>query len=171
MTSVYLHPADRLVDKLLVEPSSDLELAALASKNGIPLVGIISREQVGPKTKKPGCYLVNMDDVDSSGTHWVALYLMKNSPTLVNGEYFDSFGLPPPKSVVRLSDNGTIRFNDWQIQTKPEMSCGLYCLAYLKARLAGKSFDEIVEKLFTPADKPNSAKKNSIILKRFLSTG
>ena len=41
-----------------------------------------------PKVKKSGGYIINLDEYDDTGTHWVAIY---------NNVYFDSFGVYPPK--------------------------------------------------------------------------
>ena len=47
--------------------------------------GVYSRNNL---TKiKDGAYIINLDEYESIGTHWIALYVNDNNVT-----YFDSFG-------------------------------------------------------------------------------
>lgn len=159
----------KLVNRLLKEPSSDMELENIAYTSGIKLAGVISKDQVSGLVKKPGAWVVNLDDLSGPGTHWCALIITSRTPHSIKGEWFDSYGMPPPECIVKLSMNGIIRFNDWQLQTLPEQSCGLYCLAFIKLSQSGTGFDEIVEKRFTAASSPSSAKKNSKLLLSLLN--
>ena len=45
------------------------------------------RNEVLPRT---GCFV--LDELEDPGTHWVSVY---------NNEYYDSFGLPPPKKLEK----------------------------------------------------------------------
>ena len=48
--------------------------------------GVYSRNNL---TKiKDGAYIINLDEYESIGTHWIALYVNDNNVT-----YFDSFGV------------------------------------------------------------------------------
>ena len=54
---------------------------------------------------KPPVYeslILNMDDSDGQGTHWVSLYIIGNSCY-----YFDSFGFEPPIEVGRYCSEKT----------------------------------------------------------------
>ena len=46
---------------------------------------------------KDGAYIINLDEYESIGTHWIALYVNAKNVT-----YFDSFGVEHiPKEVYR----------------------------------------------------------------------
>ena len=49
--------------------------------------GVYSRDNL-PKTIKNGAYVINLDEYEDVGTHWIALYV-KNNEVI----YFDSFGV------------------------------------------------------------------------------
>ena len=61
--------------------------------------GAISRDEIPTKVKNiPGqCFIMNLDDTEGPGTHWVAV---KITADYVN--YFDIFGLQPPQELVNL---------------------------------------------------------------------
>ena len=73
--------------------------------------------------------IVNLDDVDGPGTHWVA-YAKRGDRAM----YFDSFGnLRPPKEVVRyLGNDTTITYNRTAYQTYNQTICGQLCLLFLR---------------------------------------
>ena len=48
--------------------------------------GVYSKNSL-PKIKH-GAYVINLDEYESIGTHWIALYVNDNNVT-----YFDSFGI------------------------------------------------------------------------------
>ena len=58
------------------------------SRNNLPII-------------KDGAYVINLDEYQSIGTHWIALYLNAN-----NIVYFDSFGVEHiPKEIKKLIGN------------------------------------------------------------------
>ena len=75
--------------------------------------GVYSRDNL-PKTKD-GSYVINLDEYESIGTHWIALYMNGNNVT-----YFDSFGVEHiPKEIYRKQKyhrkylyNTSIRFDN-----------------------------------------------------------
>lgn len=93
----------------------------------IPLVKINTKDMFFGKVER-GCYIVNLDDSDGSGTHWTCFYVGKKEIA-----YFDSFGLNIPEDIeIFLSDaNKDIMFNIDQIQTFESVACGWYCLYFL----------------------------------------
>ena len=82
---------------------------------------------------KSGCYILNLDDSSGPGTHWVAVY---------NNEYFDSYGLNPPKKLSHLNVVNTIRHQ------KLENTCGIWCCLFLLLRNNGISAYKISYNLF-----------------------
>ena len=65
-------------------------------------------------------YIINLDEYESIGTHWIALY--------VNGEnvtYFDSFGVEHiPKEIKKIVGNKNIITNIYRIQEFDSIMCG-----------------------------------------------
>ena len=55
-------------------------------QNEPKFIGVYSRNNL-PKIKD-GIYVINLDEYESIGTHWIALYINNNNAT-----YFDSFGV------------------------------------------------------------------------------
>lgn len=81
--------------------------------------------------KKPlhnECAVVNLDDLNGPGTHWVAYCKKKNEIS-----YFDSFGnLPPPKELVKyFGSNKIIKYNYKKYQEYDTVICGQLCLKFL----------------------------------------
>lgn len=71
--------------------------------------------------------IVNLDDHDGAGTHWVAY--RKRGPTV---EYFDSFGdLPPPRELIRYLAGSRISYNRHRYQKFNSYNCGHLCLEFL----------------------------------------
>lgn len=76
--------------------------------------------------------IVNLDDKDGNGTHWVA-YLKRGNKIL----YFDSFGdLGPPQELVKYfggkeTMTTTILYNTKRFQDFDSHTCGHLCLRFL----------------------------------------
>ena len=49
--------------------------------------GVYSRDNL-PKITKKGVYVINLDEYENTGTHWIALFIKTNEVI-----YFDSFGI------------------------------------------------------------------------------
>lgn len=89
-------------------------------RNNLPINGI-RRNESG---------IVNLDDVDGFGTHWVAY--AKRGDRVV---YFDSFGnLRPPKELVRYfgQNVANIEYNHTSYQNYNQSICGQLCLRFLQ---------------------------------------
>lgn len=84
-----------------------------------------------PKTwEKPAALVFNTDSSKKPGSHWVAVYVDKNS----QAQYFDSYGIPPliPDHIRSLQKNcKTIRHNDQQMQSSSSAVCGQFCIMFL----------------------------------------
>src|SRR5436190_10669313 len=72
----------------------------------------------------PSSYVFNI------GKHWACVYIDK----LRYGEYFDSFGQPPPQSICDFLDENCIswKHNKKRVQSFDSIYCGHYCLMYLR---------------------------------------
>ena len=72
--------------------------------------------------------IINLDDKDSDGSHWVCFKKINNR---IN--YFDSFGnLKPPKELVQYFGRGSkIYYNHDRFQQYNTFECGHLCLNFL----------------------------------------
>ena len=99
-------------------------------KNERDFKGCYMRDEILPNR---GCYCLNLDDKSDPGTHWVAVY---------GDEYYDSYGLPPPKKLSHL------KYNTVQHQKPNSSLCGLYACFYIYSRNRNKSAYDICYKIF-----------------------
>src|SRR5205085_643803 len=114
-------------------PTSDVELARWAARH-IPKFGmVLPRDELPEQTLEPGkSFIINLDpEYKRGGTHWCAVYVCKESPTVF---YWDPFGLPPPRAVplwAWRNGRGVVRSNaKWQ-SFSVDQNCGPRCLAAL----------------------------------------
>jgi hypothetical protein len=77
------------------------------------------------KPLKNGNYIINLDNHNGQGTHWVSF--IKKDDIIY---YFDSFGLPPPEQILKINET-KIYYNVYNIQDIEETSCGFYCLYFI----------------------------------------
>ena len=64
----------------------------------IKALGLHSRNNLPNKIKK-GAYVINLDEYENTGTHWVSLFVKTNESI-----YFDSFGVEHiPKEINKFS--------------------------------------------------------------------
>ena len=95
--------------------------------------------------QRPAAIIANTDPAHKPGEHWVALWLNANG----TGEYFDSFGLPPLNSnILRYireeCPNGVTHLNV-MLQNVLSITCGNYCVLYVKMKCLGFSLDEFLQ--------------------------
>ena len=117
------------------------------------------------KTKKRA-YVINLDEYENTGTHWVALFV-KPKYTV----YFDSFGIEHiPKEInkfIRSKDlghavgNNDIKSNIFRIQAYDSIMCGYFCIEFINYMLKGKTLLD-----YTNLFSPNDFKKNDQVIKR-----
>ena len=123
-------------------------------------IGTFACNKLPKKFPKPALFIVNTDPADKPGEHWIGLYVNHKG----NGEYFDSFGLPPlNKDIINFlienCRNGFV-YNPRTLQCLDCISCGHYCVVYVKNRSNGKTFCDFIN-LFTT----NQFKNESIVRK------
>ena len=78
-------------------------------------------------------YIINIDEYESIGTHWIALYVNAKNVT-----YFDSFGVENIPKKIRM-------------QAYDSIMCGYFCIGFIDFILKGKSLLEYTN-LFSPSD-------------------
>ena len=108
-------------------------------KNEPRFNGVYSRNNL-PKTIKKEAYVINLDEYENTGTHWVSLFVKPKYTTelssLERTIYFDSFGVEHiPKEVnkfIRSKElgsavgNSDIKSNIFRIQTYDSIMCGYF---------------------------------------------
>lgn len=90
--------------------------------------GVFMRNQLPKRCKKYECGVINLDDKDGVGTHWVS-YCKQNQVCF----YFDSYGnLQPFNEFIKYVGNKcTIYFNYKRFQKFNTVICGHLCLKFL----------------------------------------
>ena len=80
-----------------------------------------------PRTIKNGAYIINLDEYEDVGKHWIALYVKNNEIT-----YFDSFGVEHvPKEIKTFIGNKNIKTNIFRIQEDNSIMCGYVCIVFI----------------------------------------
>lgn len=100
------------------------ELKQLIKKLKLNKTEIMPKDYINNDIKD-GQYIINLDNHNGPGTHWVGF--IKNNNIIY---YFDSFGLIPPINIVKIN-NKMIYYNTYNIQDINEKSCGYYVLFFL----------------------------------------
>ena len=123
------------------------------------LRGIYSRDGLPKKIRKE-CGIINLDDIQGPGTHWVCY---RNLDSVV--EYFDPFGLIMPNEALEYfrtaSPSGKrIVYSIDEIQNRNTVLCGCWCLYYLFERQRGNSILDIIHN-------PHFDNDNSVFVKEY----
>ena len=125
----------------VIKPLSNFDLMEWVKKLGLShFRGIYSRDQLPQKIKKE-CGIINLDDIQGPGTHWVCY---RNLDSVV--EYFDPFGLIMPSEALKYfrSSGKQIIYSIDEIQNRNTVLCGYWCLYYLFERQNGKSILDVI---------------------------
>ena len=112
-------------------------------------LGTFSHDHVPSfKGNVPQSAIINYNDSDDLGSHWVACY---KSPSKQYVEFFDSFGVYPSTRIQNKlrESNKPILYNSLPIQPKVSTKCGLYCYMYITMRERGLPPYDIIN-LFQP---------------------
>ena len=116
--------------------------------------GVYSRDNL-PKTIKNGAYVINLDEYEDAGTHWIALYVKNNENT-----YFDSLGVEHvPNEIIHFARDKSIKTNTFGIQAGNSIMCGYFCIGCIDFIFASKNLIDFTS-LFSPYD----FKKNDKII-------
>ena len=74
---------------------------------------------------KYGAYVINLNNKNSKGAHWVLLFIDQNVAA-----YFDSFGIKYiPLEVLSQIRDKSITHNIFRIQDNEFIMCGFDCIA------------------------------------------
>ena len=136
---IQLNPHNRL--HFVIKPLSNFDLMEWVKKLGIKyLRGIYSRDRLPSKIKKE-CGIINLDDIQGPGTHWVCY---RNIDKVI--EYFDPFGLIMPSEALKYFNTSGkhIVYSIDEIQNRNTVLCGYWCLYYLLERQNGKNILDVI---------------------------
>ena len=90
---------------------------------------VYSRKNL-PKIKD-GAYIVNLDEYESIGIHWIALYVNRS-----NLSYFDSFGPENiPEETKKFIGNKNVITNIYRMQESDLIMCGYFCIRFIDFKL------------------------------------
>ena len=99
-----------------------------------------------PKFKTfPSSVIVNSQTDEYPGAHWLAVYINEKKQIF----YFDSFGLGIIEYRIHKSlsqYNNKYVYNKVCIQDVSSISCGLYCIAFIKKCTSETSFNNFINK-------------------------
>lgn len=89
--------------------------------------GVCDRQRLPDFPWQYEAIIVNLDDVDNPGTHWVAMRKVRDIVI-----YFDSYGdLPPPKEILHYYRKYDVFYNHRNYQNNNSVICGQLCLEFL----------------------------------------
>ena len=99
--------------------------------------GVFARDQL-PMNLPPGGYILNTDDSNGRGIHWIALWVLEDSM-----EFMDSFGHRP--EYYGWSFTLPVLVNTKQIQSNDAITCGPFCMYFLYYRSLDLSMKTILD--------------------------
>ena len=106
-----------------------------------------SKDVLPKKLSNDKVMVINLDDMNGNGTHWVCIINSKDSKYVL---YYDSFGVPyiDPKIYTFLkTSKKEILYNENQIQDISSVLCGYYCLKIIKdVMVDGLSYQKSLNK-------------------------
>jgi hypothetical protein len=114
-------------------PLSNLDIADYIKHSPLRqyFQGVYSRDENLPDLRPKSAIIINLDDLDGPGTHWVALCRSGQ-----NYIYFDSYALPPPKELTEKYK--PIHYNTTRIQDFNTFYCGHFCLMFCEKLLTNR---------------------------------
>ena len=139
---------------LQFHPLNNIEISEYYS-NEPRFNGVYSRNYLPNKIKK-GAYVINLDEYENTGTHWVSVFV-KPKYTV----YFDSFGIEHIPKEINKFINNDIKSNIFRIRAYDSIMCGYFCIEFINYMLKGKTLLD-----YTNLFSPNDFKKNDRVLKR-----
>ena len=110
-----------------------------------------------PNLKK-GAYVINLDHLKSTGTHWVVIFVTEDEVI-----YFDSFGVEYiPKEIMKPIGNKNIKTSIFRIQDNNSIMCGYLCILFIEYMLNNKTLTD-----YTNLFSPWNFKKNDRVIKKY----
>ena len=141
-------------------PLTNIEISEYY-KNEPRFNGVYSRNNLPNKIEK-GAYVINLDEYENTGTHWVSLFVKDNKVV-----YFDSFGIEDiSKEINKFIGNNKIKsniinINIFRTQAYDSIMCEYFCIEFINYMLKGKTLLD-----YTNLFSPNDFEKNDRVIKR-----
>ncbi len=106
--------------------------------------GVVAADRLTPTN---GYFIVNVDEQDKPGSHWVCIYFNDDCC-----ELWDPAGNPASKyhqcwEDMMLSHSKRYKYNSRAVQDPLTSTCGQFTLYYLFNRCEGRSMEDIVRLL------------------------
>ena len=105
---------------------SNIDIELLCQKFGIKLNGCVSKDMLNDLPLENGGYIINLENSDKDGSHWVGLYIRDRDAV-----YFDPFGVQYPTQVQTYCKSKKLIYNETQVQEISQECCGWYCISFL----------------------------------------
>ena len=124
-------------------------------------VGVYPADRVPLLWAKPCAFVLNTQNYNQHGAHWVAIYVDKYG----TGTYFDSLGKPPqiPEHLRRMQKNcKKFRWNNKRLQSDYSNVCGHYCIMFLYYMSTGSGLTSFL-KIFS-----QNLQKNDTLARNFV---
>ena len=102
---------------------------------------------------KDGAYATNLDNENRKGTHWVSLFVNKDTALYLHSFWIEYI----PQEVLNKIKDESITHNI--LQDYQSIMCGFYCTAFIEYMLSGKTFLDHTNLSF-----PNDYRKTDKIL-------
>ena len=133
-----------------IQPLSNFDIIHFCKKLKIRnFKGCFMRDEMKYLCGNDECFVMNIDDSSSPGTHWVAVNIVKEKESSVSRTYyFDSFGLEPTEEIKRYCKEPRY-YNSFEFQKPNEVICGHLCLYFLyRMRKCKQDFYTVLDDLY-----------------------
>ena len=127
-----------------IQPLSNFDIIRICKTLKISnFKGCFMRDKISNTCGNDECFIMNLDKSNSSGTHWVAVNIVRGTTY-----YFDSFGLPPTEEIKRYCKEPRF-YNSFVFQKPNEVICGHLCLYVLyRMRYCKQDFYSVLDELY-----------------------
>lgn len=148
---------------------TNIDLENLGLKYNLPNFKVIMNNEILKEKYKPNSlYVVNLEDDNEAGSHWVSVVTKNNQSC-----YFDSFGAPPSLEVEKFlhKSKSKYMFNNRIIQDLNSTNCGLFSLGaiiYVHQHPTENLYDAINDYVDLFSD--SNTKKNDKIIEKLYKT-
>ena len=134
---------NKFLSKLPLKPLSNFDIMDICKSLKIKnFKGVLMRDELKGKPSNIESLILNMDDSEGQGTHWVSLFIKDNK-----SYYFDSFGFEPPIEVRGYCRGKDGYFSTYKIQARDEIICGHYSIYVIYMLSRDQSFHDILHEL------------------------
>lgn len=123
--------------------------------------GCFMRDTI-PKIKLGECIIINLDDSNGGGTHWVGAF-MKNDKLC----YMDSYGLNYPNELRKVNPTKKIEYNTSHIQELETSTCGWFSIYFIHLMHKGNEYYDVMY----PFDLNDQTKNEKYIERYFKKLG